>query len=508
MTLKAPLYITTPIYYVNDIPHIGHAYTSIASDMIARFGRLQGREVFYLTGTDEHGQKVEAAAQKNAMDPQAWVDAGAKKFEELATFLDLTHGDFIRTTEPRHKEAAQHLWNTLLEKGHIYLGSYAGWYSVRDEAFYDESEIKDGLAPTGAPVEWVEEPSYFFRLSAFQEPLLKFYQDNPDFIAPQSRKNEVIKFVEGGLRDLSVSRSTFTWGIHVPGDTSHVMYVWMDALTNYITALGYPNENDSKFQKFWPESLHIIGKDILRFHAVYWPAFLMGAGVMPPKKLFAHGWWTNEGQKMSKSLGNALSPIDLVNTYGLDQVKYFVLREMPFGQDGDFSKSACIQRINSDLANDFGNLVQRVLSFVFKNAGAQVPEPGAQEAIDQELLNTIQGCFKEMESQMDVLALHRACEALNAGVSAANRYIETVQPWGLRKTDVPRMNTVLYTLMEVIRVLGTMALCITPRAAAKILDYLAIPEDKRTFEDLTTFKLIPGTALPEPTGVFPRITLE
>jgi methionyl-tRNA synthetase len=342
-------YITTPIYYVNDKPHLGHAYTSVACDAIARYMRLDGMEVKFLTGTDEHGQKVEKSAAAAGVPPQAFVDEVSEHFREMAHTLNLTNDDFIRTTEPRHKEAAQALWKKLEAAGDIYLGGYAGWYATRDEAFYQESELVNGKAPTGADVEWVEEPSYFFRLSKYQQPLLDFYAANPDFILPESRRNEVLSFVKGGLKDLSISRTTFNWGIPVPGDEKHIMYVWLDALTNYWTAA------DGK----WPADLHMVGKDILRFHAVYWPAFLMSAKLALPKRVFAHGWWTIEGEKMSKSLGNVVAPAHLVEKYGLDQTRYFLLREVPFGSDGNFSRQSMFERINADLANNIGNLAQQ-----------------------------------------------------------------------------------------------------------------------------------------------------
>ncbi|MFQ5959591.1 MAG: class I tRNA ligase family protein, partial [Alphaproteobacteria bacterium] len=362
MSEPTRFYVTTPIYYVNDSPHIGHAYTSLACDALARFMRLDGREVKFLTGTDEHGQKVEKAATAAAESPQAFVDRMSRQFSDLSTPMAFTNDDFIRTTEARHVASVQQLWRELVKRDEIYLDKYAGWYSVRDEAFYAESELVDGKAPTGAPVEWVEEPSYFFRLSAWQERLLAFYDANPGFVGPETRRNEVVSFVKGGLTDLSVSRTSFRWGVPVPDDPDHVMYVWIDALTNYITAVGYPDTAHAEYRRFWPADLHMVGKDILRFHAVYWPAFLMAAELDPPRRVFAHGWWTNEGQKISKSLGNIIDPLALVARYGLDQVRYFLLREVPFGNDGDFSHRAMVSRMNDDLANDFGNLVQRVLS--------------------------------------------------------------------------------------------------------------------------------------------------
>ena len=376
MAASGAFYVTTPIYYVNDSPHIGHAYTTLACDALARFMRLDGRAVHFLTGTDEHGQKVEKAAADAGLDPQTFTDRVSQRFRDLAAAMNCSNDDFIRTTEERHKRSVAALWERLVASGDIYLGKYAGWYSVRDEAFYAESELVGGAAPTGAPVEWVEEPSYFFRLSAWQDRLLEFYRERPDFVLPATRMNEVTSFVKGGLQDLSVSRTTFAWGIPVPGDPAHVMYVWLDALANYISALGFPDTEGELYRTFWPANFHVVGKDILRFHAVYWPAFLMSAGLEPPKQVFAHGWWTVEGQKMSKSLGNVVSPASLIEKYGLDQTRYFLLREIAFGSDGDFSNAAMVRRINHDLANDYGNLAQRVLSMIAKNCGGVVPEPG------------------------------------------------------------------------------------------------------------------------------------
>ncbi|MEN8237053.1 MAG: methionine--tRNA ligase [Pseudomonadota bacterium] len=500
----APYYITTPIYYVNDVPHIGHAYTSIAADVLARFYRLFGHEVFFLTGTDEHGQKIERAAEKKGVSPQQFVDDVAEHFRDLSQMLNLSEDYFIRTTDAGHKKAAQALWSKLADNGQIYQSTYAGWYSVRDETFYTESELVDGKAPTGAEVEWIEEPSYFFKLSEWQEPLLRFYAENPDFIGPKTRRNEVMRFVEGGLRDLSISRSTFKWGVPVPGDTGHVMYVWLDALTNYLSALGYPDVQTPKYINFWPSATHLVGKDILRHHAIYWPAFLLAAGLEPPKRIFAHGWWTKDGNKMSKSIGNTVDPFELVQQYGADQVRYFLMREVPFGKDGDFSDAAFIQRINSDLANDFGNLVQRVLSFVQKHAGAQVPQPGKLHDGDKTFLQQI----KELPEELKILAkqqsLSKMCEAIWVCVGRANRYIDREQPWSLRKTDVERMQTVLFVLMEAIFYLAVLALPVIPQASERFLDFLSIPDSQRDLMALGGEVLIPGTPLPVPEPVFPR----
>jgi len=505
-------YVTTPIYYVNDVPHIGHAYTTIACDAMARFAKLDGKAVHFLTGTDEHGQKVEKAAKDRGIEPQAFTDELSQRFRDLVAHMGISNDDFIRTTEERHKLAVQDLWRKLVAAGDIYLGGYAGWYAVRDEAFYTESELVDGKAPTGAPVEWVEEPSYFFKLSAWQDKLLDFYEKNPDFIAPNSRRNEVISFVKGGLQDLSISRASFSWGIPVPDDPAHVMYVWLDALTNYMTALGYPDEDASDYKAFWPEAIHVIGKDILRFHAVFWPAFLLAAGLQPPKRVFAHGWWTIEGEKMSKSLGNALDPYELIETYGLDQLRYFVLREVPFGNDGDFSRTAMINRINSDLANDYGNLCQRVLSMIAKNCGGTVPQPrlGTETDDDQALNVAAEALLGQVREHMEKQALHKALEAIFNVVGQANRYVDAQAPWALRKTDPDRMGAVLYHLAETIRRLALLTQAFMPAASGKILDQLAIPAERRTLDSYSSERggLVAGTELPKPAGVFPRYVEE
>ena len=495
-------YITTPIYYVNDKPHLGHAYTSVACDAIARYMRLDGMDVKFLTGTDEHGQKVEKSAEKAGIPPQAFVDEVSEHFREMGRVLNLTNDDFIRTTEPRHIEAAQEMWKRLEAAGDIYLGGYAGWYATRDEAFYQESELVNGKAPTGAEVEWVEEPSYFFRLSKYQQPLLDFYETNPDFIMPEARRNEVLSFVRGGLKDLSISRTTFKWGVPVPGDENHIMYVWLDALTNYWTAA------DGK----WPADLHMVGKDILRFHTVYWPAFLMSAKLKTPERVFAHGWWTIEGEKMSKSLGNVVAPAHLIEKYGLDQTRYFLLREVPFGSDGNFSREAMFNRINADLANNIGNLAQRTLSMIAKNCESMVPELDTQSILPQDatLMNlvrvTSESTHTAAREQMQKCKFGEVMGAILQMSGAANEYIDREAPWTLKKTDPARMQSVLFYLAESVRCIAIMLQPFTPDAAAKLLDQLAVPQDQRLFKHLSPeFALKPGASLPKPEGVFPRL---
>lgn len=509
---KAPAYyITTPIYYVNDVPHIGHAYTTLACDMLARFKRLDGFDVMFLTGTDEHGQKVEKSAADAGVSPLEFCDRVSARFFELLGTMNFSNDDFIRTTEERHEKACQALWTKLVDEGHIYLDSYAGWYSVRDEAFYAESELQEGpngekLAPTGAPVEWVEEPSYFFRLSAFEQQLLDYYAENDGYaVQPKSRRNEVKSFVEGGLRDLSVSRTSFNWGVPVPGDEKHIMYVWIDALTNYMSALGYPDMDGEKFSTFWPEAIHMVGKDILRFHAVYWPAFLMAAGIKPPKRVFAHGWWTNEGEKISKSLGNVIDPFELVDEFGLDPVRYFLMREVPFGNDGDFKRESFINRMNGDLANDFGNLCQRTLSMIAKNCDKQVPTAAAFSDDDQAMLDAVYNLLPKVRGHIDNQAMHLALETIWQQIAAVNSYISVQEPWSLKKTDPERMATVLYVCAECIRNLAILAQPIMPQSMEKMLNLLAIPADARGFEQLgEAGALKAGTDLPKPEGVFPR----
>ncbi|MBT6608622.1 MAG: methionine--tRNA ligase [Rhodospirillaceae bacterium] len=513
--MSEPYYITTPIYYVNDAPHIGHAYTTLACDVLARFKRLDGYDVKFLTGTDEHGQKVEKSAQTAGIDPQAFTDRVSQNFRDLADFMNFSHDDFIRTTEERHKVACQDIWRRLIDAGDIYLGAYAGWYAVRDEAFYGEDELTTGAdgkktAPSGAEVEWVEEPSYFFKLSAWEDRLLKFYDDNPNFILPKTRRNEVTSFVKGGLQDLSVSRTTFNWGVPVPGDDDHIMYVWLDALTNYITAVGYPETESGEYARYWPADLHMVGKDILRFHAVYWPAFLMAAGLEAPKRVFAHGWWTNEGQKISKSVGNIIDPIDLVNTYGLDQVRYFLLREVPFGNDGDFSQRAMVNRMNGELANDYGNLAQRVLSMINKNCEARVPEPGAFTADDEALLGQARGLLADIRTKIDVQSFHEVLEAIWVVIRAANGYVDAQAPWKLKKEAPPRMATVLYVLGETIRQLAVLTQPFMPQTSNVLLDQLSQGADQRDFAAAgpDAQPLESGLELPKPEGAFPRFVEE
>ena len=500
-------YVTTPIYYVNGAPHIGHAYTAIAADVLARWHRLDGDEVFLLTGTDDHGQKVEKAAHDAGMKPQAFVDRVSKQFEAMSALVGISNDDFIRTTEERHKRACQALWQRLQEAGEIYLGAYEGWYAVRDEAFYDEGELvtrPDGsrAAPTGAPVEWVREPSYFFRLSAWGDRLLALYDSHPEFIQPASRRNEVASFVRGGLRDLSISRTSFTWGIPVPGDPSHVMYVWVDALTNYLSALGWPDEDAPRWP-FWPANVHLVGKDIIRFHAVYWPALLMAAGLPVPRTVFGHGWWTAGGEKMSKSLGNAIDAAALVRTYGLDPVRYFLLREVPFGNDGDYSAAALVRRMNVELANDLGNLAQRTLSQVAKNLGGVLQERCAPTPADATLLDAAAALPDFLRGHMSRFAFNDALEEVWRVIRAANAYIDHQAPWALRKTDPARMAAVLGVLADVIRAVATVLQPFMPGSMGRMLDQLAVPDDARSLASLSV-PLPAGAALPAPQGVFPR----
>ena len=497
-------YITTPIYYVNDKPHIGHAYTTLACDAMARFKRLDGYDVMFLTGTDEHGQKVQAAAEKAGISPKEFTDKVSQNFRDLTAKMNFSNDQFIRTTEQRHYASSQKIWNELLSNGFITLGKYAGWYSVRDEAFYAEAELVNGKAPTGAEVEWVEEPSYFFKLSAFEDKLLAHYEANPDFIAPESRRNEILSFVKGGLRDLSISRTTFDWGVPVPDDEKHVMYVWLDALTNYITALNW-HEGDSLFERYWPCDIHMVGKDILRFHTVYWPAFLMAANLPLPKRVFAHGWWTNEGEKISKSVGNVIDPLALIDEFGLDQTRYFLLREVPFGRDGDFSRTAMINRINGDLANDLGNLAQRTLSIIAKNCDGVMPAlPETPTQDDSALLASADNLLDATRQAFDKQAFHDALRQIWQVISDANKYIDAQAPWALKKTDPARMGEVLAVIMETVRQVAILVQPVIPHSAANLLDQLKIPENERDFTRVGGFRPVSGRVIDKPMPVFPR----
>ncbi|MCC0057940.1 MAG: methionine--tRNA ligase [Hyphomicrobiaceae bacterium] len=510
MADRQAYYITTAISYPNDAPHIGHAYEAVATDALARFRRLQGKDVFFLTGTDEHGIKMLQTARKQGITASELADRNTPKFREMVEVLNCSNDDFISTREERHTRSTQELWRRMQAAGDIYLDKYAGWYSVRDEAYYDESELSEGkdgakLSPQGTPVEWVEEESYFFRLSAFGDRLLEYYEANPDFIGPETRANEVKSFVRGGLKDLSVSRTTFDWGVPVPGDPKHVMYVWVDALTNYITGVGFPDEDSESFKKYWPADVHIIGKDIIRFHAVYWPAFLMSAGVAPPRKVFGHGFLYNRGEKMSKSVGNVVDPISLAGAYGVDPIRYFLLREVPFGQDGNYSHEGIVQRINADLANDLGNLAQRSLSMIAKNCGGAVPEPGALTDADKTILAAADGLLPRVEAEIDAFAIHRALELIWGLIADANRYFAGEEPWAHKKTNPERMGTILYVTAEVVRQAAILVQAAMPESGAKLLDLLSVPATARGFDQLgEAGRLKPGTDLPTPTPVFPR----
>ncbi|RQH11820.1 methionine--tRNA ligase [Bradyrhizobium sp. RP6] len=502
-------YITTAIAYPNGSPHIGHAYEAIATDALARFARLDGKDVFFLTGTDEHGQKMVQTAAGEGMSAAALATRNAGRFKEMDERLNVSFDRFIRTTEEQHHRSSQEIWRRMEANGDIYADSYSGWYSVRDEAYYAEDETRlndDGvrLGPQGTPVEWVEEKSYFFRLSAYQDKLLKLYADHPDFIGPDSRKNEVVSFVKGGLRDLSISRTTFDWGVKVPGDEEHVMYVWVDALTNYITGVGFPDESDRNW-RYWPADVHIIGKDIIRFHAVYWPAFLLSAGISLPKRVYAHGFLFNRGEKMSKSVGNVVDPFNLADQYGVDQMRYFFLREVPFGQDGNYNHEAIVARINADLANDLGNLAQRSLSMIAKQFGGVLPEPGEFSDNDKAILAMADGMVAASRESMAAQQIHQWLNTVWAVVAEANRYFAGEAPWALAKTDPARQRTVLYVTADVVRQIAILAQPAMPTASGKLLDSLGIPDTERNFAMLGAARRIaPGSTLPAPTPAFPR----
>eukprot|EP01040_Poterioochromonas_malhamensis_P003420 gene3420-3644_t len=507
-TSKSGFYITTPIYYVNGDPHLGHAYTSVVSDIISRYEKKFGKDVLFLTGTDEHGQKVEQSAFKANKTPLAFADEVSERFKNLVQRLNCQNDVFFRTTEKRHYDSVTALWKRLEENGEIYLGSYEGWYSVRDETFYSESELIDGKAPTGADVEWVKEESYFFRLSQWTDKLLAFYEANPDFIGPNTRRNEVINFVrqEGGLKDLSISRTSFHWGIPVPNNDTHVIYVWLDALTNYITALGYPNTDSVEFKKFWPANVHVVGKDILRFHAVFWPAFLMAAGLEPPKKIFAHGWWTRDGEKMSKSVGNVVEPFALVDKYGADNVRYFLASEINLGNDGDFSDFSFNKKVN-ELANDLGNLLQRVLTLIKKSFNGQVPVKGILTPEDEKILQDARNAKALIAKNLENLNVKGICDITIEIARDANRYINIQEPWKLAKTDKERMATVLAVLYEVLRIIGIYFEPVIPDSSRKLLDQLGASKEFTTLESIDQ-EVPAGTPIGTPSVLFPKFKEE
>jgi methionyl-tRNA synthetase len=508
MAHRKSYYITTAISYPNGAPHIGHAYELIASDAIARFKRLDGYDVFFMTGTDEHGQKMVQTAEKEGIPVRALADRNAAEFKAMGEALNASHDRFIRTTEPEHFASCQEIWRRMKTNGDIYLDEYEGWYSIRDEAYYQEKEltIKDGqkLSPQGTPVEWVKEQNYKFRLSSYAEKLLKLYDSQPNFISPDSRKNEIVSFVKGGLQDISISRTTFKWGVPVPDDDHHVMYVWVDALTNYITGVGFPDETNPEWQR-WPADVHIIGKDIIRFHAVYWPAFLMSAGLPVPKRVFGHGFVLNKGEKMSKSVGNVVDPMALVKAYGVDQVRYFFLREVAFGQDGNYSHEQIVNRINAELANDLGNLAQRSLSMIAKTLEGRVPVKGPLSEADEAMLALAYALPDKLRIAMDDFALHQMLNEIWGVTGEANRYFASQEPWKLAKTDPPRRDTVLYVTVELLRCVGIACLPFIPTAAGRLLDLLGVDAQQRFLQDLDQrAALISGAALPAPEGIFPR----
>ena len=504
--MKRAFYVSTPIYYVNDVPHIGHAYTTLAADVLARYRRLMGDDVFFLTGSDEHGQKVEKAASAHGETPLELADRVVKRFQALWEKLDISYSDFIRTTQERHKQGVAHIFTKIMAQGDIYLGEYEDWYCTPCETFWTETQLIDNKCPDcNRPVEKLKEESYFFRMSKYQEQLLAHIEAHPDFIQPKSKRNEIISFVKEGLRDLSVSRTSFSWGIPVPGHERHVIYVWFDALTNYITALGYPDETGD-FGRFWPVDVHLIGKDILRFHAVYWPTFLMAAGLPLPKKVFAHGWWTVEGQKMSKSLQNVVEPNMLIDRYGVDAVRYFLLREVPFGLDGDFSHAALVNRINSDLANDLGNLLNRSTAMANKYFGGTIHPPTAPHEVDSLLREKTEAMLTQVAGHMEDLAFSKSLQAIWEVVSAGNKYIDETAPWALAKdpAQLDRLATVMYHLLESQRLIYCVLTAFMPATAARALGYLGISDPPQK-TDLRWGGLTPGSRITKAEPLFPRI---
>jgi len=501
-------FFTTPIYYVNDVPHIGHAYTSIAVDFLARFSRLNGNEVRFLTGTDEHGLKIQKAAEIASISPIDLCNKNSIIFRELTKKLNLSNDDFIRTTETRHKSGASHLWKLLFENGDIYLDEYTGWYSVNDETFYNEKDLikqENGSFKTitGGPVEWIKEESYFFKLSKYQERLLDYYDKHPDFILPETKRNEVINFVKGGLRDLSVSRTSFNWGISVPNDPNHIMYVWLDALTSYPNSINFLTDNQDEMSSFWSNATHIVGKDILRHHAVYWPAFLIAAKLELPKRIYAHGWWTNEGNKISKSLGNVIDPVLIINEYGLDQFRYFVLREVPFGNDGDFSIKALKNRINSDLANDLGNLCQRSLTMIEKSFDSIIPSPSNLTDDNIDLIKNFNHRLEQLIDKISMQDITGYIKNVWELISLSNKFFNDSKPWELKKNNETEYKNVLYVTANLIKQIGILINPIMPETSEKILYMLNI-NDINQFHQINDID-ISGLKLNEITPLFPRV---
>ena len=487
--MSKKFYITTPIYYPSGKPHMGHAYSSIVADVIARFKRLEGYEVFFLTGTDEHGLKIQREAEKNNKDPQQFCDEISKIFKDLGLALELSNNDFIRTTEKRHFKSVKEIWNRLVKSGDIYLDKYSGWYSISDEAYYDEDEIieQDGKKISkisGSTVDWVEEESYFFKLSKWGKELINHYESNPDFILPNSRKNEVLSFVKKGLKDLSVSRTSFTWGIPVPKNNQHVIYVWLDALTNYLSALDFAGTEDKKYKKFWPADLHVIGKDILRFHAIYWPAFLMAAKLPLPKRVFGHGWILSDDKKMSKSLGNILDPLEIIENFGIDQLRYYLIKEVSLGNDGSVSMKNLKDCINNDLANNYGNLCQRVFSFIKKNCENKIPKPNKLNQNDEILLTNLKKNMEKLITYINDQKLNEYIKTVVQFSFEANKYFNDSQPWSLKKEDPERMNTILFTICEQIKNLSILLSPIIPLATTKVLNIINLESGKQTIDNI------------------------
>ena len=482
-------YITTPIYYPSGKPHMGHAYSSIVADIFARFKRLENYNVLFLTGTDEHGQKIQKEAKKNNKDTKLFCDELSETFRSLTKILNLSNDDFIRTTEKRHHKSVQDIWNRLVKSGDIYLDKYSGWYSVSDEAFYDEDEIEkiEGNKVSklsGSPVEWVEEESYFFKLSAWTSKLLNFYNENPNFILPKSRKNEVIKFVEKGLKDLSISRTSFSWGIPVPKNDKHIIYVWLDALTNYISALNFPDVDDKKYKNFWPADVHIIGKDILRFHAIFWPAFLLAAKLPTPKRIFGHGWILSDDKKMSKSLGNILDPLEIIEKFGIDQLRYYLVKEVSLGNDGSISLENLKNCINNDLANNYGNLCQRVFSFIKKNCNNKIPFSSKLNTSDKKLLNTLKDNLPKLQALMDNQELNEYIKSVVSFSFEANKYFNDSEPWSLKKKDPERMNAILFTIVEQIKNISILLNPIIPNATNKALGMINVSTNSLSIDKI------------------------